>query len=55
VEVQSVVEQIAARPAMLSLFRFDPKLGKIRPTGNRPTRPGFRCEDLGIPHEYFEI
>jgi Flp pilus assembly CpaF family ATPase len=55
VEVQSVVEQIAARPAMLPLFRFDPKLNKLLPTGNRPNRPGFRCEDLGIPRDYFKV
>ncbi len=55
VEVQSAVEQIAARPAMLPLFRFDPNARKLLATGNRPTRLGFRCEELGTPESYFRI
>jgi pilus assembly protein CpaF len=55
VEVQRVVEQIASRPALLPLFRFDPKVGKLLPTGNRPNRTGFRCEELGIPEAWFRV
>ena len=55
VEVQRVVEKIASKPAMLPLFRFDPKTQKLISTGNRPNRQGFRCEELGIPQDWFRV
>ena len=55
VEVQRVVEKVASKPAMNPLFRFDPKAAKLLPTGNRPNRLGFRCEELGIPIDYFRM
>ena len=55
VEVQRVVEKIASKPALSPLFRYDTKTQKLMATGNRPTRIGFRCEELGIPQDWFRV
>ena len=39
VEVQPMVEQVAARPSFLPLFRFDPGRGELLPSGYRPRNP----------------
>ena len=53
VEVFPVVERAAARPSFSSIFRLDMEKGVLVPTGNRPTRPGFRASDLNLPDTFF--
>ena len=53
-EVYPVVEQVAARPAFNFLFKFDPEKSRLVATGNRPSRIGFRSQEIGIPESYFE-
>lgn len=52
-EVSPVVERAAARPSISPLFRFDPSVGRLMPTGNRPMRPGFTAGDLGLAESFF--
>jgi pilus assembly protein CpaF len=54
VEVQPLVERAAARPSFLPLYRFDPDLGEVKPTGYRPLRTGFRLAELNLPEEFFQ-
>jgi len=51
-EVSLVVERAAARPSFSPLFRYEADRG-LRPTGNRPLRPGFRAAELNLPDAYF--
>jgi hypothetical protein len=53
-EVYPVVEQVAARPAFNFLFKFDKEKGALVSTGNRPSRMGFRANELGLLDSYFE-
>jgi len=53
-EVYPVVEQVAARPAFNFLFKFDKEKSALVSTGNRPSRMGFRANELGLPDSYFE-
>jgi Flp pilus assembly CpaF family ATPase len=53
-EVSSVVERSAKRPAITPLFRFNIEANQLLPTGNRPMRPGFRAQEIGIPESYFQ-
>src|SRR5512134_3097541 len=53
-EVFPVVEQVAARPAFNFLFKFDKDKNMLVSTGNRPSRMGFRANELGLPDSYFE-
>jgi pilus assembly protein CpaF len=53
-EVYPVVEQVAARPAFNFLFKLDPEQSRLVATGNRPSRMGFRSQEIGIPESYFE-
>jgi preprotein translocase subunit SecA len=52
-EVSLVVERAAARPSFSPLFRYEANCG-LRPTGNRPMRPGFRAADLNLPDSFFQ-
>jgi len=53
-EVYPVVEQVAARPAFNFLFKFDKEKNMLASTGNRPSRMGFRANELGLPDSFFE-
>ena len=51
--VSRVVERTAGENTSFSpLFRFESGKGLL-PTGNRPTRPGFRAADLIFPESIF--
>lgn len=52
-EVSRNVEPSAERPAFDPLFRYDEERDAIVPTGNRPMRPGFRANELGLPETLF--
>jgi type IV secretory pathway ATPase VirB11/archaellum biosynthesis ATPase len=53
VEVSPIVERTAGRPSFSPLFRYEPGKGLL-PTGNRPTRPGFRASDLNLSESIFK-
>ena len=53
-EVSSVVERSAKRPAITPIFRFSADANQLLPTGNRPMRPGFRAQEIGVPESYFQ-
>lgn len=52
-EVLPVVEHTAGRPSFNPLFRFDAERQTLKPTGNRPMRPGFMPADLNLPDAFF--
>ena len=51
-EVSPVIERAAGRPSFTPLFRRSPG-ANLAPTGNRPVRPGFRTDDLGLAESMF--
>lgn len=52
-EVAPIVERSAERPALSTIFTYDPAKDCLVPTGNRPMRPDFRASDLNLPETYF--
>jgi hypothetical protein len=53
VEISPIVERSAGRPSFSPLFRYEPGKGLL-PTGNRPTRPGFRASELNLSEIIFK-
>ena len=52
-EVTPIVERTAGRPSFNPLYRFDEQAQVLKPTGNRPMRPGFMPNDLNLPEAFF--
>ena len=52
-EVTPIVERTAGRPSFNPLYRFDEQAQVLKPTGNRPMRPGFMPADLNLPEAFF--
>ena len=53
VEVYPIVEKAAGRPSFSVIFKFNPGKMMLLPTGNKPMRPGYRANELGLPDAYF--